>query len=153
MKTNKVKRALTMEEAKLKPYFQNHGEGVYSWKNEKGYQSLAIGGVDVLRGKKAVDCWRNQNGFYKWKDKNGYYHLAIDGVNLLEGKKAVDCWYRGGGVCCWKNKKGFYGLAINGVDVLEGKKAIDCNCFFISDAYEWKDEQGEWHIEELSINN
>jgi hypothetical protein len=138
------KKVLTLEEAKLKTPFRSY-LGVYEYKNKNGYYSLVDDGIDVLRGKKAVDCLYYGEGVYGWMNKSGYWHLTINGVDVLEGKKAVDCLYYGEGVYKWENENGYYALAIGGVDVLKGKKAVWC-WHFGDGVYQWKPKGGFYHL-------
>jgi hypothetical protein len=114
MKTqNKI---LTLEEARNQPWFWNYGNGIYEYKDEKGYCHLVINGEDVLEGKKAVLCHYYGKGIYKYTDEGGYYRLVINGEDVLEGKNATWCNYYGKGIYKYTDEdEKFHEIDINAI--------------------------------------
>ena len=47
------------------------------YQDEKGYFHLVRDGIDLLEGKKAINCVSYDNGDYAWKDKKGEWHYPI----------------------------------------------------------------------------
>jgi len=84
-------KILTLEEAKKKGlrYYSYHN-GDYEYQTKDGIWHLIRDGVDLLKGKRAVDCLSYENDDYDYQTKDGIYHLIRDGVDLLDGKRAVE---------------------------------------------------------------
>jgi len=55
------------------------------------YKELFKDGIDLLKGKKATECWYYEEGIYKYKTEDGYIHLLIKDKDVLADKRAIDC--------------------------------------------------------------
>jgi hypothetical protein len=89
------------------------------------YKSLYIDGVDVLEGKKAIDCRYYGGGVYEYKTEDDYWHFIVDGDDILDGTKAIN-WghYDVDKYQPFKSGEYLHLFVDGGVDILKGKKVI-----------------------------
>jgi hypothetical protein len=78
----------------------------WEWEDKDGYWHLMRDDIDLLEGKKAIECYSYDNGDCGWADEEDYCHLVRNGVELTKNLKVKWCQSYDNGDWEWTDEDG-----------------------------------------------